>query len=281
VIFRHIRLPLFLSVNNFFVGAVQGLLGLCFATLLYTSVANASANQAVQPVSDKDKWSSAIANDNVAVLQSLLNRRIELKGDVLALLRHYAPNGKSALMVATKAGDIAFAKQLVTMGANVNELTITGGTPFMFAVLGNHIHIAQWLHASGANINAKGSNGWSAATIAGAKGQSEMLSWLIRSGADIDSPDVYRFTPLMRAVDNLHTRSAKVLLEEGQARVDSKDESENTALHYAVAHKQAEIIMLLMQHGANPLHANRDGIRALDLAKPNPEIAELLKIKGE
>jgi len=166
---------------------------------------------------------------------------------------------------------------MVKLGASINELTLTGGTPLMFAVLGNRVSIAQWLVEQGAKINAKGSNGWSAATIAGAKGQSDMLQWLINAGADINSPDVYRFTPLMRAVDNRHHRSAQVLLEQGQASVDFKDESDNTALHFAVANKHVELVELLLSYGANPLHANRHGITPRDLAKPFPVIAKLFK----
>ncbi len=235
--------------------------------------------ESVQPESISAKWSSAISNDDVDILQRMLN--LELSGtrnsDVTQLLQQVAPNGKSVLMVASKAGELEFAKRLVELGSSVSEVTITGGTPLMFAVLGNHVRVAQWLHASGANINAKGSNGWSAATIAGAKGQSDMLRWLIRAGADMNSPDVYRFTPLMRAVDNMHALSARILLEEGDARVDFKDEAENTALHYAVAHRQSDIVRLLLKHGANPLQANRDGIRAVDLAKPYPKLAKLLE----
>lgn len=234
-----------------------------------------------------EKWASAIANDRADTLQQMLDQHIGNKNnsnnknssvDLLGvdLLSKVAPNGKSALMVASKQGELALAKRMVEMGANVNELTQTGGTPLMFAVLGNHVTLARWLHQAGADINAKGSNGWSAATIAGAKGQADMLRWLISAGADINSPDVYRFTPLMRAVDNQHAESVQVLLLQGQAGVDFKDESDNTALHFAVANKQSTVIELLLKHGANPLQANRDGITPTDLAKQEPALLNIL-----
>jgi len=224
-----------------------------------------------------EQWASAIANDRIDTLERMLDAHIENKNDPLKLLRAVAPNGKSALMVASKQGELALVKRMVELGANVNELTQTGGTPLMFAVLGNHVTLARWLHKSGANINAKGSNGWSAATIAGAKGQTDMLRWLISADADINSPDVYRFTPLMRAVDNQHTNAIQVLLLLGKAGVNFKDESDNTALHFAVANQQSDVIKLLLQHGADPSQANRDGITPADLAKQHPRLSKIFK----
>ncbi|MBX2839971.1 MAG: ankyrin repeat domain-containing protein [Gammaproteobacteria bacterium] len=222
-----------------------------------------------------EKWISAIANDRVDTLVQMLDQHNGNKSEVVKLLRKVASNGKSALMVASKQGELALVKRMVESGANVNELTQTGGTPLMFAVLGNHITLARWLHQAGADINAKGSNGWSAATIAGAKGQAEMLRWLIEAGADMDSPDVYRFTPLMRAVDNQHVESVQILLTQGKASANFKDESGNTALHFAVANQQSEVIQLLLSHGANPSDANRDGITPIDLAKQHPALSRI------
>jgi len=221
------------------------------------------------------KWASAISNDRTELLERMLNAQLKEQGDPTELLEHDASNGKSALMVASKQGQIALVKRMVKLGANVNELTLTGGTPLMFAVLGDHVDIANWLHEQGADINAKGSNGWSAATIAGAKGQTNMLRWLIEAGADINSQDVYRFTPLMRAVDNRHEASARVLLTDGQAGVDFKDESANSALHFAVANQQRTVVKLLLDHGADPLQANRDGITPSDLAEQSETVADL------
>ena len=222
-----------------------------------------------------EKWVSAIANDRVDTLAQMLDQHNDNKSEVVKLLRKVASNGKSALMVASKQGELTLVKRMVESGANVNELTQTGGTPLMFAVLGNHITLARWLHQAGADINAKGSNGWSAATIAGAKGQADMLRWLIEAGADMDSPDVYRFTPLMRAVDNQHVDAVQILLSQAKASANFNDESGNTALHYAVANQQRAVIRLLLSHGADPSHANRDGITPIDMAKPHPALSGL------
>lgn len=242
-----------------------------------TLSAQPEAESPSQPLSLESRWSSAISNDRVDHLKQLLEERIGSDRSVSSLLQTDAPNGKSALMVACKAGDLAFVKELVKLGSSINEVTHTGGTPFMFAVLGNHVAVAEWLHAQGANINAKGSNGWSAATISAAKGQADMMKWLIKAGADINAEDVYRFSPLMRAVDNRHEETVRVLLGMGNANVDSQDESDNTALHYAVSNGHVSVVALLMEYGADPHIPNRDGITPEALAVDNDDIARLVE----
>lgn len=223
------------------------------------------------------RWKSAISNDRVNELSDLLDQAISAGKNPLDLLQLDAPNGKSALMVACKRGDLALSQRMVKLGANINEVTLTGGTPLMFAVLGHHIDIADWLLSAGANLDARGSNGWSAATIAGAKGQTQVLAWLIKSGVNIDMPDVYGFTPLMRAVDNTHFNAARILLDEGGADVAFTDESGNSALHFAAANKQRETIELLLSYGANPLQTNRDGITPKDIAKNDAALSSLFE----
>jgi ankyrin repeat protein len=202
------------------------------------------------------RWISAISNDRTDTLQILLNTAAT-KPDLIAVA---AANGKDALMVACKQGDLALAKQLVAAGTDINRVTLTGGTPFMFAVLGDQQAVAEWLHAQGVAVNAKGSNGWSAMTIAAAKGLDKILAWLIANEADINSADVYGFTPLMRAVDNNHLLAATVLLSTAGIDVNHGDESDNTALHYAVANGKVRMVELLLQHGARRTIKNRDGL---------------------
>ena len=178
-----------------------------------------------------------------------------------------ASNGKSALMVAAKTGNTALAKALVEAGADVNEATETNGTPFMFAALGDQQEMAQWLLDQGADLNTVGSNGWTALTIAAAKGQVHMLQWLISQGAQTQVRDVYRYTPLIRAVDNGYAEAAAVLLSLVETDVNAQDETHNTALHYAVSAGDFPMVKLLLEHQANSGILNRKGISPLDIAR--------------
>ncbi len=182
-------------------------------------------------------------------------------------------------MVACKKGDQALAKNLVIVGADINRTTSTGGTPFMFAALGDNLAIAKWLYAQGVDINGQGTNGWSAVMIASAKGQAVLLAWLLSIGADINAADVYRLTPLMRAVDNEQLAAVNVLLADSAVEVNSLDESDSSALHYAVANKNKIVVALLLAHGADPNLVNRKGLTPLAMASELPDILPLLNAR--
>ena len=207
-------------------------------------------------------WRRAVANDDARTLTMLLDKYPH--DATLAGAR--AATGKSALMVAGKVGDLPLARRLVAAGADPRAVTETGGTPLMFAVLGDRLELARWLHRLGGDVDARGSNGWSATMIAAAKGLEETLDWLLSVGADAERADVYGYTPLMRAVDNAHVGAARRLLA-AEVAIEASDERGNTALHHAVAGGRAELIALLLDHGADPDHADHDGLTPADLAR--------------
>jgi len=221
-----------------------------------------STSQAKLRAASRLSWMNAITNDDAERLEELF-----AQNDPVLLLSVTASSGKSALMVAAKTGNLNLAKSLVMAGADVNEVTDTQGTPFMFAVLGGHQNVARWLLEHGADINTIGSNGWTALTIAAAKGRVRLLQWLISEGADTQVRDVYRFTPLLRAVDNGYVEAAAVLLSLVETDVNAKDEYDNTALHHAVSSRNLPMVSLLLEHGANPEISNREGISPFDVAR--------------
>lgn len=210
----------------------------------------------------KNQWISAIGNDRVDQLAALRD-----KHNLSELLKVTASNGKSALMVASKKGDLALAKSLVKGGASIHDLTITQGTAFMFAILGDQRLLVEWLYDEGADINVVGSNGWTALTIAAAKGNAELLQWLLARGADAQIRDVYRYTPMLRAVDNGYLNTAGILLALPDTDVNAQDEYDNTALHHAVSAGNRDMVALLLNKGANPDIKNRQDMSARELAE--------------
>lgn len=209
----------------------------------------------------KQAWISAIGSDRVDQLVQLRDEY-----GLSELLELTASNGKSALMVAAKKGDLALAKSLVARGASVHEATITNGTAFMFAILGNQFKMVEWLYEANADINVVGSNGWTALTIAAAKGNADLLQWLLDRGADGQTRDVYRYTPLLRAVENGYIETATILLTLPKTDVNAQDEYENTALHHAVSSRDISMIKLLLANRADSDIINRKGLSAKDLA---------------
>ena len=217
-------------------------------------------------------WLRAIGNDQAARLKRLIRLHNPAK-----LLLITASNGKSALMVAGKVGDLPLVTFLVGAGARIDETTQTNGTALMFAVLGNKRAVAEWLVARGADIHVIGSNGWTALTIAAAKGHLGLLQWLVELGADAQARDVYRYTPLMRAVENNHESVVAMLLSLPDTDVNAQDESDNTSLHHAVSAGNAAMVQLLLQHGASTTLRNRRGMSAVMLATGNPDMLSLFR----
>jgi len=236
-------------------------------------IAPAAASSSVDQL--RAQWVSAISNDNTQTLNTLLQQSISAgSADTVSLWNLSAGNGKTALMVACKVGDTSFAKQLVSLGANIKTRTGTDGTAFMFAVLGDQQALAAWLLELGADIDARGSNGWTSVMIAAAKGLDKTLLWLLQQGADANRPDVYGFSPLMRASDNGHAKAVALLLSMGEVDVHWQDEVNNTALHYAVSADQLEIVQRLLAAGAKPDVLNRAELSPLAL------VAASLKVEG-
>ena len=134
-------------------------------------------------------------------------------------------NGKTALMLAARNGDLEEVKRLIRNGADVNRANDNGGTPIMYAALGGNLNIVKLLIELGADPNAVAKNGWSALMISAAKGYAAIAQQLLDNAADPNLQDVYHWSPLMRAVYEGRGEVAALLLE--NARIDINHRGEN------------------------------------------------------
>ena len=91
---------------------------------------------------------------------------------------------------------------------------------------------------------------------------------LVGSGADIGIGDLDAQTPLHYAAQGCSVAVAELLLSEG-AFVDAEDVDGNTPLWCAILRTRGEgpIVQLLLGHGADPHHENREGRTPMKLAK--------------
>lgn len=234
----------------------------------------ASAKDSSVSSSVSKRWIKAIDNDDTAAIHNLL----AASTDQTTLLGLTSETGKSALMIGCKMGDEALVRQLLAIGADAHQKTRTGGTPFMYASLGNHVPIARLLLEFDVDINAQGSNGWSATTLAAAKGFSSMLAFLIGIGVDADSPDVYGWTPLMRAVDNRHYDAVEQLLRKSEIELNTQSDTGNTALHIAAANGDEKMLTLLLATDIDRELLNSQGSKAAQLAAASPNGGRLLEL---
>ena len=164
-----------------------------------------------------------------------------------------APGGTTALMAASRHGEIDLIQHLLERGANVNAVNNNGGSPLMFTAVLGDLHSMRLLLDNGANVQLKAKFNWTALTVAAAKGHHTMVSLLLDHGANPNARDIYQWTPLMRTVYGGHADVVRILLERidiNQVDVNAQDETGATVLHHAVASEQVEIVELLVGHNA-------------------------------
>jgi len=74
---------------------------------------------------------------------------------------------------------------------------------------------------------------------------------------------------------------AKVLITELHADVNAQDADGASALHYAAANGQIDLLTCLLQHGANPTVADESGETAAQAVREadgvTPQVIELLE----
>ena len=177
------------------------------------------------------------------------------------------PTGKTALMVAAKAGEYTLVKWLLDNGANPHVANHNGGTPLMFASISGEARVIKLLIEHQVDFNAQGKNGWGALMIAAAKGHTRVVDQLLTAGAKVNTHDVYYWTPLHRAVYEERIEVSKRLLSSPGIRVNARDDQGATALHHASQLGNLALVTLLLSYGADPDIADVHGLRARHYAQ--------------
>jgi ankyrin repeat protein len=152
--------------------------------------------------------------------KELLAILVGLKGIVEWRLR--ANNGMSPLMLAVEAGEWEVGKEMLRLGAHVNEAD---------------------------------ANGQSALHVAACEGKVEAVRGLLRSGANPNAEDKGGVTPLMEACMGWEQgggqfESAKELIDVG-GKVNARTKAGEGALFYACGAESEELVGLLLEAGGS------------------------------
>jgi cytohesin len=136
-------------------------------------------------------------------------------------------------------------------GANVNAAEADGSTAIMYAAANGDLELVRALIKAGANVKLETQLGSSAITEASIIGSAPIIDALLKAGADPNFKTPNGETPIMAAARSGKVDAAKTLLDAG-ADINAKETwGEQSALMWAAAQKQADMVKFLASNGAN------------------------------
>jgi ankyrin repeat protein len=134
---------------------------------------------------------------------------------------------------------------------DVNKRNPDGSTPLQWAVYNGDLAEAKRLLRLGADVKIANNYGATPMGLAAEVGNAEMIALLLEGGADPDSPDPDGMTALQLVARTGNVKAAQLLIGAG-AKVDAKEKwGGQTPLMWASARRHPEMMQLLISKGAN------------------------------
>ena len=157
----------------------------------------------------------------------------------------------NSLLDASERGYRAAALRLLANGADPNTPGPDGTTAVMYAAANDDVELVRALIKAGANVKLKNQFGTSAITEAAIIGSTPIIDALLKAGADANTKNPEGETPLMAVARSGNVPAAKLLVE-ARADVNAKESfGGQSALMWAAAQSQAEMVKFLAASGAD------------------------------
>lgn len=161
-----------------------------------------------------------------------------------------ALSAEVSLLDAVESGDRAVALEWLQRGGDVQARGPDGTTALMWAAYHGDLELVQRLVDAGADIVAQNDYGASALSEAALLGSAPIIEILVSAGADPNSRNPEGETALMLVARTGSLSAAKLLLDAG-ADVNAKEEwGGQSALMWAAAQSQPEMVKLLLANEA-------------------------------
>jgi uncharacterized protein len=192
-----------------------------------------------------------------------------------ALLTVFVSSGAQAhddLLGALEAGDGSAALRLLDAGADPKARGLDGTTTVMWAAYHGDVALLERLLAADVDVNASNDYGAHALSEAAVRGSTPLIKALLDAGADANRKSAEGETPLMVVARTGNVASARLLIEAG-ADVNVQEEwGGQSALMWAAAQSQPEMVRFLLANGAAPdaRGLERDWQRRI-LTEPRPK----------
>lgn len=156
-----------------------------------------------------------------------------------------------SLPAASEAGDRATVFSLLEAGADPNALAPDGASALMWAAYHDDVDLVQALVDAGADVTLQNEFGSSALTEAAIIGSAPIIAVLLHAGADPNLENPEGETPLMAVARSGSVEAARLLLNAG-ASVDAREDwGGQSALMWAAARSQPDMVRFLVSRGAD------------------------------
>ncbi|MFC5421786.1 ankyrin repeat domain-containing protein [Bosea eneae] len=193
---------------------------------------------------------------------------------------------QTGLLEAAGRGDLAAVNRLIAAKADLEQRDGQRQTPLLLAVAGNHVAVAKALLAAGASPNAQAANQDTPWLLAGASGRTEIIAAMLPLKPDLTIRNRYGGNALIPACERAHVETAKLLLTSG-IDVNHVNNLGWTCLLEIVilgdgGPRHQQVAQLVLDAGADPNLADRDGISPLQHARKRgqSEVARLIAAAG-
>jgi ankyrin repeat protein len=163
-----------------------------------------------------------------------------------------AATGTPSLVDLAAAGQTQAALALIDHGADVNAPADDGSTALLWAAHRDDRALVERLLKVHADAKAANKYGATPMSEAAAYGDPAVIELLLKAGADPDSANADGQTALMVVAHTSNVKAAELLLGHG-AHVDATEKLRGqTALHFATAESQPQMVQELLRHRADP-----------------------------
>ncbi|MBV9302160.1 MAG: ankyrin repeat domain-containing protein [Acidobacteriaceae bacterium] len=175
--------------------------------------------------------------------------------------------GSTALHAVAISGDAEIAHFLLAHGAKIDALQgVTGATPLECAALSGKTQVTKLLLEAGARVDLRDKAGETVLHLAAARGNAELLDLLIGHCRDVDMPDASGESALDEAVSERQPGIVSILIAHRANPNRVHQPGGRTVLDEACIKGFAELIEPLIAGGADPNWRDQSGQSPLDLA---------------
>jgi ankyrin repeat protein len=176
--------------------------------------------------------------------------------------------------------------RLVAAGAPLDAQDAQGRSALLLAVAGNHVSVARALLEAGASPNTQAANRDTPWLLAGALGRAEIIAVMLPRKPDLTIRNRYGGNALIPACERGHVEAVKLLLTSGIDLDHVNDLGWTCLLEIVIlgdgGPRHQQVAKLVLDAGANPSLADRDGVSPLAHARQRGQraVAALIEQAG-